>query len=55
MSENERAVLEAARVWAAAYRARWDGMMGGDEPDPRIEADATLALVRAVDALVGER
>jgi hypothetical protein len=43
------ALIEAAVAWRNAYAERWDGMMGQiDPPDPRIEADATLGLVRAV-------
>ena len=44
-------VVEAADKWADAYGARWDAMMGNGIEDPRIEADATLALYAAIAAL----
>ena len=36
MSKLEQAVINAAMAWAAAYKARWDGMQGKSE-------DQTLA------------
>lgn len=44
------AVREPMKAWHDAYRDRWDAMTSDKpEPDPRIEADATLALYRAIE------
>ena len=44
------ALIEAAVAWHRAYGDRWDAATSDKpEPEPRIEADATLALYAAVE------